>query len=246
MSNVIYEPAGKAREYCELALNIYSGCTNGCFYCYAPRVLHKTKEIFHRAALLRPEVTPEKVVQEIQGRHLEGRTIQLCFTCDPYPSDSDTAPTRGIIQAIKQAGAYVQVLTKNGISASRDFDLLDSHDSFGVTLTAFSNEDCAVWEPKAELPAQRLNSLIIAKNRSIRTWVSFEPVIFASDTLALLNLICDIGVDMVKIGKMNYCETPEPINWAAFGCMAERICQSDGQPYYIKDGLRAEMERGKA
>ena len=28
----IYEPKGKAREYADLALNIYTGCPNGCEY----------------------------------------------------------------------------------------------------------------------------------------------------------------------------------------------------------------------
>ena len=33
--NVIYEPKGRAREYSELACNLYRGCTHGCRYCYA-------------------------------------------------------------------------------------------------------------------------------------------------------------------------------------------------------------------
>lgn len=43
----IYKPKGAAAEYGELALNIYTGCPHRCFYCYAPRVLHKDREAFH-------------------------------------------------------------------------------------------------------------------------------------------------------------------------------------------------------
>ena len=43
----IYEPKGAAREYGELALNIYTGCPHECFYCFAPGVLHRTKAAFH-------------------------------------------------------------------------------------------------------------------------------------------------------------------------------------------------------
>ena len=37
----IYEPKGKAKEYGDLAINIYTGCPHYCFYCFAPNVLHK-------------------------------------------------------------------------------------------------------------------------------------------------------------------------------------------------------------
>ena len=37
----IYEPKGKAKEYGDLAINIYTGCPHNCFYCFAPNVLHK-------------------------------------------------------------------------------------------------------------------------------------------------------------------------------------------------------------
>lgn len=35
MRDPIYEPRGAAREYAELALNVYEGCTHQCAYCYA-------------------------------------------------------------------------------------------------------------------------------------------------------------------------------------------------------------------
>ena len=34
--SIIYEPRGKAREYAELAVNLYKGCAHACIYCYAP------------------------------------------------------------------------------------------------------------------------------------------------------------------------------------------------------------------
>src|SRR3972149_6634508 len=44
---VIYEPTGKAREYAELAVNLYSGCGHSCGYCYAPACLKKTRADFY-------------------------------------------------------------------------------------------------------------------------------------------------------------------------------------------------------
>ena len=46
----------------------------------------------------------------------------------------------------------------------------------------------------------------------------------------------------VKIGKLNY--WPSDINWTQFGREVEALCKSLGLDYYIKDSLRAEMEKG--
>ena len=40
----IYVPGSKAREYCPLAVNLYSGCNHGCVYCYAPSENHANRE----------------------------------------------------------------------------------------------------------------------------------------------------------------------------------------------------------
>ena len=43
----IYVPKGKAKEYGDYALNIYTGCPHRCYYCFAPSVLHRDREQFH-------------------------------------------------------------------------------------------------------------------------------------------------------------------------------------------------------
>lgn len=32
----LYAPSGKAKEYGDYAVNIYTGCPHRCFYCFAP------------------------------------------------------------------------------------------------------------------------------------------------------------------------------------------------------------------
>ena len=38
---VIYEPKGRAKEYAELAVNLYNGCSHGCEYCYARKIANR-------------------------------------------------------------------------------------------------------------------------------------------------------------------------------------------------------------
>ena len=226
----IYEPKGKAKEYGDYAINIYTGCPHECFYCFAPSVLRKVKEDFHRCIEPRKNIV-EEVKKQIEREKITGKLIHLCFTCDPYPCGYDTTPTREIIKAIKESGNNVQILTKG--DGSRDFDLLDKNDWYGITLDG--------TECKAPI-RERLDSLAVAHCRGIKTWVSFEPV--TDERKFFINLHCvALIVDKVKIGKLNY--HPSDIDWKSFGKKAEALCKSLEIDYYIKESLREQMKGGE-
>jgi len=230
----IYEPKGKAKEYGDFAINIYTGCPHKCYYCFAPNVLHRTKEAFHNCVELRKGIV-EAVKRQLDADKITDKLIHLCFVCDPYPVGYDSTPTREIIKAIKESGNHVQILTKGGKMAERDFDLLDSKDRFGVTVSTF---DGHLPEPFAAPVSDRLYTLFSAKQKGIFTWVSCEPVL---DEESIYQLISTIDtIDLYKIGKLNY--HPSGINWKEFGQECERLCKLYNRNYYIKDGLRKEME----
>ena len=159
------------------------------------------------------------------------KLIHLCFTCDPYPCGYDTTPTREIIKAIKESGNNVQILTKG--DGSRDFDLLDENDWYGITLDGIGNGRNPLWK-------SRVDALAEAHSKGIKTWVSFEPVTNERQFFIELHLV-SLMVDKVKIGKLNY--HPSDIDWKTFGEKAEALCKSLGIDYYIKDGLREEMNK---
>lgn len=52
----IYEPKGKAKEYGDLAINIYTICPHRCYYCFGPAVPHRDKEVFHSHVEPRPGI----------------------------------------------------------------------------------------------------------------------------------------------------------------------------------------------
>ena len=222
----IYEPRGAAREYGEFALNIYTGCPHRCFYCFAPLVLHREREAFHTNVQPREGII-EATRRQLEKEQITGKLIHLCFTCDPYPTGYDTRPTREIIKLLKEHGNHVQILTKG--DGSRDFDLLDGDDWYGVTLDGKDGTNVL----------HRYLGLRYAHDQGIKTWVSFEPVLDAQIVLTAIEAVAPF-VDKVKIGKLNY--HPSDINWKTFGHEAERLCRQLGLDYTIKDSLRAEME----
>ena len=224
----IYEPKGAAKEYGDLALNIYTGCPHRCFYCFAPNVLHKDRETFHSVVEPRKNIV-EETRKQLQRENITGKTIHLCFTCDPYPTGYDTTVTRNIIMLLKEYGNHVQILTKG--EGRHDFDLLDENDWFGVTIDGDTNrsfqQDISIVQ------------IIIAKSLGIKTWVSFEPVvndIMVCETISRYHNY----FDRVKIGKLNYYHSD--IDWGHFGRCVQGLCEELGVNYYIKDSLRAEME----
>ena len=226
----IYEPKGKAKEYGDYAINIYTGCPHECFYCFAPSVLRKVKDDFHKCVEPRKNIV-EEVKKQIEREKITGKLIHLCFTCDPYPCGYDTTPTREIIKAIKESGNNVQILTKG--DGSRDFDLLDENDWYGITLDGIGNGRNPLWK-------SRVDALAEAHSKGIKTWVSFEPVTNERQFFIELHLV-SLMVDKVKIGKLNY--HPSDIDWKSFGEKAEALCKSLEIDYYIKDGLREEMNK---
>jgi DNA repair photolyase len=235
MFRPIYEPRTRAREYCDLAINIYTGCPHGCKYCYVPTVIRKPTAEFHSIVEPRPGII-EATKRQLGAADFKGKKIMLCFTCDPYPMGYDTKTMREIIKLIKSAGAHVQILTKGGMNASRDFDLLDSNDNFGVTITG-KEATRKEYEPNAASNKDRLNALLLAKQNNIKTWLSAEPVF---DFQVIYALIKGYDfIDMYRIGKLNHMELH--VNWSAFGHECIRLCEEYGRNYYIKEDLRMMM-----
>jgi DNA repair photolyase len=238
MKNPIYTPKGRAGEYADLALNIYTSCNHGCAYCWSRKNFNRFHPNEDFSDVKPREGIVEATKKQLSSGKYKGKKIMLCFTCDPYPAYIDTYTTREIIQAIKRAGAHVQILTKGGDRARRDFDLLDSEDSFGITLTG-------IWEGLSALPGERIGTLKEVSELGVKTWVSFEPVLKPGEVLELIETIpAVVSKDtLLKIGKLNHFRID--IDWKKFGIEAERICKENGWNYYIKEDLRAEMEGNK-
>lgn len=243
MCNVIYETKGKAREYCELAANLYRGCSHGCIYCYAPSATYRQREDFYNNVTPRSNILKQldKDAAELQ-RSGETRSVLLSFTSDPYQKlDVKEKLTRNAIKILHSHNLKVTILTKAGRRSERDFDLLSSRPElslYGATLV-FSDESLRQEiEPGAAPTKERIQSLEIAHDEfKIPTWASFEPVWTAEQSLELMKEAMDY-IDIFKIGKLNYNPQSKNVDWKQFAHDAIKLMKDNNKNYYIKKDLR--------
>ena len=237
-TSVLYEPRGKAREYSPLAVNLYSGCSHRCEYCYAPATLHMIKEKFRESAPRNDILNKiDKDSFKLQLVHETGPVL-LCFTCDPYqPIDDQYQLTRKTIQILHSHNLNVMILTKGGQRAERDFDLLTGNDWFGVTLTNLKDTLSLRWEPGAALPESRINSLYRAYEKGIKTWVSLEPVLYPEVALEIIRRTHSF-VNKFKVGVLNYHPHSQNIDWHNFAVDVRDLLTELRCDYYLKNDLR--------
>jgi len=239
MARVIYETKGRAREYSELACNLYKGCGHRCIYCYGPQVTHQNRVEFGnpkpRKGVLKQL---EKDVAALTQKR-ESRSVLLCFVTDPYQMlDEKLKITREAIKILHAGGFKVTVLTKGGPRAERDFDLMGPRDTHAVTLTLLNNAASRKWEPKAALPLDRIKTLREAHHvRGMKTWVSLEPVIDPDAVYKIIALTYSY-VDLYKVGVLNYHPHAKTIDWAKFAIEVVDRLEEYGCKYYLKEDLR--------
>jgi DNA repair photolyase len=227
----IYEPKGKAKEYAELACNIYTGCENACLYCYVNKMPFMKN--FGATPVAREGIL-KGVDKELSTGKYYNREIHLTFIGDPYPKIENDI-TRQLLLLFEAHKSKIIILTKNPSRAIRDFDIIERNGwKFGVTIS-MNESSRRNFEPGAESIAKRFEALTLAKSRGIYTWVSVEPVINALEATTIISLLKG-RVDEFRIGKINHfpeleCKT----DWYSFLLTVEQLLK--GSKYLIKESL---------
>lgn len=243
---VIYEPTGKAREFGDFACNLYKGCSHGCVYCYAPGVLRMGLDDF-----MKP-VPRDGILEQLRKdmkKYKNSKTpIFLSFTSDPYqPLEMELEITRRALGIITGHGAAINVLTKGGRRTCRDFDILkkNSLNWLGATLTFSGLDSSLKYEPEADYPHIRIDTLRKAKAHGINTWMSLEPILAPADALANIQASLEF-CDLYKIGKLNHRRDmgPSDDELREFLKEAVALLKENGKRYYIKLDTRPYLEPG--
>jgi len=246
MMSTIYEPKGRALEYAKRALNLYTGCPHGCVYCFN-RCMPWVDRDKYKAAVSRTNLAEalELCCSKLRDKgEIETLPqVHLCFSCDPYPIGIDSTTTRDVLLVLeKYKVPKVTILTKGGMQAARDFDILRRNDwSFGSTIGLHSESLRQLYEPGAARFGDRLNAIMEAKRHGIRTWASIEPVMLADEAVECIDWTRGF-IDLFKLGRTNHISSfaddfPEWVepNWRDYLDRAVKLLE--GRRYYIKKDL---------
>lgn len=238
---VIYEPKGRAKEYADLAVNLYNGCSHGCEYCYAPAATRKNREDFYKNPAARKDLI-SKLLDDLKEMEptMDDREILMSFSCDPYQMlDLYKGAARQAIECFVAFNKKFSILTKGGKRSERDFDLLAEHSDlcrYGATLVFCNDEHSKQYEPNAAPTSERIESLRKAHELGIRTWVSLEPAWSYADVHDLIIRTAEF-VDEYRIGILNYHPHAKEIDWKLFKEEVVELCESLNVNYKLKRDL---------
>ena len=221
----IYNPKSKAGEYSYWACNFYTGCSNGCTYCYCKKGIvakvlggnePKLKKCFKDEIHAR-EVFTREVNMNIDS--LKEHGLFFSFTTDPC-LQTTFGLTAFATNYCMSLGIPVKILTKQIIldftlfnwahlNNQKDYKKLIS---IGFTLTGHDE-----MEPNAFRNLDRITHMRRLHNSGFKTFASIEPIIdFESSkemirqTLGHCNLY---KVGLLSGGKYDRYETQQFVLW---------------------------------
>lgn len=196
---IIHKPGGKAGEYACWSIELYVGCSQGCYYCFNKRGRF-SGVLGGSIPVLKKDLGNEAKALEVFKKELavcKAEIIQdggffFSFLTDPCAPETITLIFMCIDYAISQ-GVPCKILTKRADWLDNPVvqNALSCKDmiSVGFTLTGCDNV-----EPSASPNEQRIEAMKTLHNAGVSTWASIEPIL-------------DPGCSLDMIEKsMNYCD----------------------------------------
>jgi len=172
------------------------------------------------------------------------KQIMLSLIGDLYCETVDrNHAARVALRYFLEHGAPVAVLTKGGERCLKDIEILSKFGhriQVGASLTFWDESKSKQWEEGAALPLDRLETLKVLREKGIKTFACFEPVIDPAQSLAVLKKSLEMDcVDTYKIGKLNsYNGLDRNIDWTIFLKKCLALLRWEKKNLYIKQSLR--------
>lgn len=188
-------------EWAVKNVNIVSGCSHNCKYCYsremAIRFKRKTPESWKEEQLL-------SSYSNIRIGNIKGQVM--------FPSTHDITPENlelsiRTIKAILRNGNKILIVSKPHIpcikSICDNFQKYKEQILFRFTIGSSNDSVLKFWEPSAPLFNERLESLMYAYNNGFKTSVSCEPML-DNKISNVIDQVFPFVTDSIWLGKMNF------------------------------------------
>jgi DNA repair photolyase len=169
----------------DASFNPYRGCEHGCIYCYA-RPTHEYAGMsagldFESKILVKMEA-PELLRRDLSAKSWKPQVLMVSGVTDCYqPVERRLELTRRCLQVLAEFRNPAGVITKSRL-VTRDIDVLQElsrYHCIGVTLsvTTLRPELAQIMEPRAALPAARLQAIEALAKAGIPVGVNVAPII---------------------------------------------------------------------
>ena len=234
-------------EYGDYTMNHVLGCSHGCKYpCYAFLQKKRFGKIKSYDDWIKPKIvsnTLELLDKEIPRLKSKIKSVQLCFTTDPfmYGYDEVTEMSMSAIAKLNDAGIKCTVLTK-GILPSK-LSEFSKENEYGITLISLNEEYRKKMEPGSAPYQSRIDALKFLHDSGCKTWVSMEPYptpnFIEQDILKILEAVK--FTNKIIFGRTNYNKeiSAFPAHKEFYNDCANKFiefCKSHAIDYHIKAG----------
>jgi DNA repair photolyase len=167
------------------SVNPYRGCEHGCIYCFA-RPSHAYLDLspgvdFETKIFAKPDA-PRLLRQELSKPGYRPAVLAIGTNTDPYqPAERRLRIMRGILEVLAELRHPVSIVTKSA-SIVRDVDILApmaerNLASAFLSITTLDPELARRMEPRASVPARRLEAMAALSSAGIPTGVLASPMI---------------------------------------------------------------------
>jgi len=197
-------------EYGDYTMNHVAGCSHGCKYpCYAFLMAKRFGKVKDYNEWLEPCLvsnTLELLQKEIPKVKDKIKSVQLCFTTDPFMVGYEEIKEMSLeaIRMLNSYGIKCTALTK-GILPKELVDFSKKNE-YGITFISLDEDYREKMEPGASSYAERLASLKYLHKKGCKTWVSIEPYptpnLIEQDLAPILEAVS--FTDKIIFGRTNY------------------------------------------
>lgn len=193
------------KSLCDYVINVATGCTHGCKFCYVPSTPNITarQEMLKDQAgvdntqqewgsyLLYRDDLPERLSRKLERKQKWRQTergrgvVMLSSGTDCYQDRRTAQITRGCVAELVKHHIPVRILTRSP-AVVRDIDLYKEASRrskneeghlvrIGSSIPCLDDEQTKAIEPGAPVPSARLNALQQLSDEGVPVYVSMSP-----------------------------------------------------------------------
>lgn len=201
------------KNLCNYVINVATGCTHGCKFCYVP----STPNIKMRGDMLEEQASvedgqkewgsyllyrddlPERLARKLDRKRTwestpDGRgVVMISSGTDCYQDRRAAQVTRGCVIELVRHEKPVRILTRSP-AVVRDIDVFRAADGLvtvGSSIPCLDDEQVRAIEPGAPAPSARLDALEEISNAGVPVYVSMSPTYPTQDREDLRELLVE-------------------------------------------------------